>query len=125
MALKNFDGGGSGFEDQKALNLNGGRRTMTRGRGGQAVPEGEEEDKSSPRPLQLSRSVDGSCSGKKTLPYDLKESLRVLAKLREAPWYFNDAGERSRSSCESKEGSLFSSAARDAPRFSYDGREQN
>ncbi|KAL6973471.1 hypothetical protein U1Q18_027656 [Sarracenia purpurea var. burkii] len=86
-----------------------------------------EKNKSSPRPLQPSRSVDGSCTGKKTLPCDLKESLRVLAKLREAPWYFNDAGERSRSSCESKEGSLFSSAARerDAPRFSYDGREQN
>ncbi|KAL7161196.1 hypothetical protein ACSBR2_041784 [Camellia fascicularis] len=86
------------------------------------------KNKDSPRPPQLSKSVDGSSSlginGKQTLPADLRESLRVLAKLREAPWYFNESGERSRSSCESKDGSMFS-VLKDAPRFSYDGREIN
>ncbi|XP_059643240.1 protein LONGIFOLIA 1 [Cornus florida] len=82
----------------------------------------------SPRPLQLSKSADGSHSlgtnGKNNLTVDLKESLRVLAKLQEAPWYFSEVKERSRSSCESKDGSLFS-IPKDAPRFSYDGREIN
>ncbi|KAK6921010.1 protein of unknown function DUF4378 [Dillenia turbinata] len=82
----------------------------------------------SPRPVQLSKSVDGSygvgVSGKLSLPADLKESLRVLAKLREAPWYFNDARELSRSSYDVKEGSLLSTP-KDLPRFSYDGRELN
>ncbi|KAF8378573.1 hypothetical protein HHK36_029918 [Tetracentron sinense] len=80
----------------------------------------------SPRPLQLSKSVDGSygveINGKAKVPVDLKESLRVLAKLREAPWYFNEAREPPRSPYEAKDGS-FHSVPKDAPRFSYDGRE--
>ncbi|KAI7984711.1 Protein LONGIFOLIA 1 [Camellia lanceoleosa] len=86
------------------------------------------KNKDSPTPPQLSKSVDGSSSlginGKQNLPADLREPLRVLAKLREAPWYFNESGERSRSSCESNNGSMFS-VLKDAPRFSCDGRELN
>lgn len=67
----------------------------------------------SPRPLQLSKSVNGSygTTGKQNMPADLKESIRVLAKLRESPWHFND-------------GSLHT-ISKDAPRFSYDGRDTN
>ncbi|XP_057464949.1 protein LONGIFOLIA 1-like [Actinidia eriantha] len=86
------------------------------------------KNKDSRRPLQLSKSNDGSCSvginEKQTLPVDLKESLRVVAKLREAPWCYNESLERSRSLCESKDRSVFP-APKDAPRFSYDGRELN
>ncbi|XP_062116735.1 protein LONGIFOLIA 1 [Humulus lupulus] len=82
----------------------------------------------SPRPLQLSKHVDESngvgISGKQNTPVDLKESLRVLAKLREAPWYYNDAREDPGSSNESKDGS-WHSISRDARRFSCDGRETN
>lgn len=80
----------------------------------------------SPRPLHLSKSEDGSyavgINGKSKLPLDLNESLRVLSKLKEAPWYFNEAREPPRSSCERKDTSLFP-VSKDAPRFSYDGRE--
>lgn len=81
----------------------------------------------SPRPLQLSKHDDGSnavgISGKQNTSVDLKESLRVLAKLREAPWYYNDTRENPRSSSyELKDGS-WHSVSRDATRFSYDGRE--
>ncbi|PQM42157.1 protein LONGIFOLIA 1 [Prunus yedoensis var. nudiflora] len=82
----------------------------------------------SPRPLQLSKSVEGSSgvgiNGKQNVPADLKESLRVLAKLREAPWYDDDARDHPRSSYESKDGS-WHTISKDAPRFSYDGRERN
>lgn len=82
----------------------------------------------SPRPLQLPKSLDGSCgvgvNMKQNAPVDLKESLKVLAKLREAPWYYNEAKELPTSSYESKDGP-WSSISRDAPRFSYDGREIN
>ncbi|XP_021809912.1 protein LONGIFOLIA 1 [Prunus avium] len=82
----------------------------------------------SPRPLQLSKLVEGSngvgINGKQNVPADLKESLRVLAKLREAPWYDDDARDHPRSSYESKDGS-WHTIPKDAPRFSYDGRERN
>lgn len=84
--------------------------------------------KDSPRLLQLSKSVDGSYGngnkGKQNSPADLKESLRVLAKLREAPWYYNETRERPRPSHEMKDGSSHI-ISRDASRFSYDGREMN
>ncbi|XP_059303726.1 protein LONGIFOLIA 2 [Lycium ferocissimum] len=58
-------------------------------------------------------------------PADLKESLRVLAKLREAPWYSSEHRELTRSlSYHSKDTSSLS-VSKDAPRFSYDGRETN
>ncbi|KAF8408223.1 hypothetical protein HHK36_007368 [Tetracentron sinense] len=79
----------------------------------------------SPRPLQF-KCVDGSygvgINGKPRVPTDLKESLRVLAKLREVPRNFNEARELPRSSYAAKDGSL-PSVPKDAPRFSYDGRE--
>ncbi|KAI3454805.1 hypothetical protein Pfo_011468 [Paulownia fortunei] len=79
----------------------------------------------SPRPQ--SKISDGSHGSgldtKQRMPADLKESLRVLAKLQEAPWYHNEPRELLRSaSYHSKDGSSFS-ISRDAPRFSYDGRE--
>lgn len=83
--------------------------------------------KDSPRPVQLSKSdgaYDVGISGKQNVPADLKESLRVLAKLREAPWYYNEARELSKLQSEAKEGS-WHSISRDAPRFSYDGKERN
>ncbi|XP_077211302.1 protein LONGIFOLIA 1-like [Tasmannia lanceolata] len=80
----------------------------------------------SPRPLNLSKSLDGSnvvgTNGKPRMPVDINESLRVLSKLKEAPWYFSKAREPSRSLCDAKDASLFS-GSKDAPRFSYDGRE--
>lgn len=57
-----------------------------------------------------------------TRPLDLKESLRVLAKLREAPWYYDEGKELPRSSYEVKKG-YWHSISKDAPRFSYDGKE--
>ncbi|KAJ9163511.1 hypothetical protein P3X46_023172 [Hevea brasiliensis] len=81
--------------------------------------------KDSPRPVQPSKSVDGSYGiGKKNYPVDLKESLRVLGKLREAPRYYNETRERPRSLHEPKDGSSYT-ISKDAPRFSYDGREMN
>ncbi|PON70556.1 Protein LONGIFOLIA [Parasponia andersonii] len=80
----------------------------------------------SPRPLQLSEHMDGGIgiSGKQNTPVDLKESLRVLAKLREAPWYHKDAREHPVPLYESKD-APWHSILNDAPRFSYDGRENN
>ncbi|MBA0847011.1 hypothetical protein Goshw_011095 [Gossypium schwendimanii] len=82
----------------------------------------------SPRPFHVPKSVDGSygvrINGKKNVPDDLKESLRVLAKLREAPWYFNNEARELQRSSQEANGS-WKSISRDthAPRFSYDGRE--
>lgn len=84
--------------------------------------------KDSPRPVQLSKSVDGpygvGIRCKQNMPADIKESLRVLAKLREAPCYYNEAREHSTVQNEAKDGS-WHSISRDAPRFSYDGKERN
>ncbi|XP_011007772.1 PREDICTED: protein LONGIFOLIA 1-like [Populus euphratica] len=81
--------------------------------------------KDSPRALQASKSADGSYrvgnKGKKNAsPVDLKESLKVLAKLHEAPWYYNETKECPRSSYEAKDGS-WHTIPNDAPRFSCDG----
>ncbi|CAN4088357.1 unnamed protein product [Withania somnifera] len=83
----------------------------------------------SPRSLQTSKNFDEAYdsgpNGKQNLPVDLKESLRVLAKLREAPWYSSEHRELTRSlSYHSKDTSSLS-VSKDAPRFSYDGRETN
>ncbi|KAL2479240.1 hypothetical protein Fot_48254 [Forsythia ovata] len=81
----------------------------------------------SPRPLQtISNDSHGSgLDTKNSLHADLKESLRVFAKLRESPWNHNEPRELLRvSSYHSKDGSSFS-ISKDAPRFSYDGREIN
>ncbi|XP_010937633.1 protein LONGIFOLIA 1 isoform X2 [Elaeis guineensis] len=80
----------------------------------------------SPRPMLLSESVHGSyvigVDEKSRLSADLNESLRVLVKLKEAPWYFSEASEPPRSSHEANDTSFFP-VSREAPRFSYDGRE--
>ncbi|KAM3318848.1 protein LONGIFOLIA 2 [Capsicum chacoense] len=81
----------------------------------------------SPRTVQTLKNFEGACAsgpnGKQNLPVDLKESLKVLAKLRESPWYSIEHRELTRSlSYHSKDTSSLS-ASKDAPRFSYDGRE--
>ncbi|GAB2270136.1 hypothetical protein Dimus_005044 [Dionaea muscipula] len=72
--------------------------------------------------VKLSKPVDGSTgvgvNVKHGLPADLKESLRVLAKLREAPRYYKE-NEVPKSIYELKDRSVL----RDAPRYSCDGRE--
>ncbi|KAE9602224.1 putative protein LONGIFOLIA 1/2 [Lupinus albus] len=83
----------------------------------------------SPRPLQLYKS-DGydrvGIDGKQSAPIDVKDSFRVLAKLREAPWHYGEAIEPSRLlSYEVKDGGNWYSISKDAPRFSYDGREMS
>lgn len=108
------------YRESKGLSI----KTTTREEAvGRAV-----KHRNSPRPLQLSKSVDGSrgvgVNMKQNAPVDLKESLQVLAKLQEAPWYHSEAKEVPISSHEAKYGS-WSSVSRDAPRFSYDGREIN
>ncbi|XP_050258641.1 protein LONGIFOLIA 1 [Quercus robur] len=108
------------YRESKGLSI----KTTTREEAvGRAV-----KHRNSPRPLQLSKSVDGSrgvgVNMKQNAPVDLKESLQVLAKLQEEPWYHNEAKEVPISSHEAKYGS-WSSVSRDAPRFSYDGREIN
>eukprot|EP01018_Ginkgo_biloba_P035558 Gb_12665 [translate_table: standard] len=71
-------------------------------------------------PIQASTDT----SVKSRTPVDLNESLRVLAKLREASWNFAENKEPPRPSFESREGPRFS-FSKDSPRFSYDGRENH
>ncbi|XP_022769443.1 protein LONGIFOLIA 2-like isoform X2 [Durio zibethinus] len=82
----------------------------------------------SPRPFQLPKSVDRSYGvgiiGKQNVPADRQDPLRVLAKLREAPWYYNNEARELQRSSHEAHGS-WNSMSRDAPRFSYDGRETN
>jgi len=81
--------------------------------------------KESSRPLQLSKEVNGlegvGIIGKQNVPTNIKESLKTLVKRHEAPWYHNEK-EIPILSSDLKGGS-FCSMPRDAPGFSYDGRE--
>ncbi|KAL4298087.1 hypothetical protein GQ457_12G006260 [Hibiscus cannabinus] len=106
------------YRDARGLSV----KTMTR----VEVSSSSMKHRDSPRPFPLPNSMDGSygvgISGKQNVSADLKESLRVLTKLQEAPWYYNnEARQLSRSSCETN--SSWNSTSRDSPRFSYDGRE--
>ncbi|GAU12715.1 hypothetical protein TSUD_122070 [Trifolium subterraneum] len=81
----------------------------------------------SPRPLQMSKYADRSygveIDEKQSVPIDLKESIRVLSKLREAPWnYTESTRELPRSSHEVRDGH-WNSVSKDAPWLAYDGRE--
>ncbi|CAL5201799.1 unnamed protein product [Lathyrus oleraceus] len=83
----------------------------------------------SPRPFQQSKYVDRSygveIDEKQSVPIDLKESIRVLSKLREAPWHYGDTTrELPRSSYEVKDGH-WNSVSKDAPWLAYDGREMS
>ncbi|KAK7388855.1 hypothetical protein VNO78_23682 [Psophocarpus tetragonolobus] len=78
---------------------------------------GLSKERDSQRHFQLSKSVS-----RKQTPIDIKESLRVLAKLREAPHRYVEDKEFPRLSYEVKDGH-WHSISKDAPRFSYDGRE--
>ncbi|KAJ8752289.1 hypothetical protein K2173_003925 [Erythroxylum novogranatense] len=84
--------------------------------------------KHSPRPFHFPNSLGGTNgvrnNGKQKVSDDLKESLRVLAKLQQAPRYSRETREHPRSSYESKDGSSHT-MSNDAPRFSCDGREIN
>ncbi|XP_030474205.1 protein LONGIFOLIA 1 isoform X2 [Syzygium oleosum] len=80
------------------------------------------------KPLQPPKPTEGSSrygfEVKQNVPADLNESLKVLTKLQEAPWYFNDVRELSRPTYEARDGAVHL-ISKDAPRFSYDGRELN
>ncbi|XP_045825207.1 protein LONGIFOLIA 2 [Trifolium pratense] len=81
----------------------------------------------SPRPLQMSKYVDRSygveIDEKQSVPIDLKESIRVLSKLREAPWHYAESTrELPRSSHEVRD-QHWNSVSKDAPWLAYDGRE--
>ncbi|XP_022728728.1 protein LONGIFOLIA 1-like isoform X2 [Durio zibethinus] len=82
----------------------------------------------SPRSFQLPKSVGRSygvgINEKQNVPADMKESLRGLAKLQEAPWYYNNVAREFQRSSHEANGS-WNSISRDTPRFSYDGREIN
>ncbi|KAF8399608.1 hypothetical protein HHK36_015477 [Tetracentron sinense] len=78
----------------------------------------------SPRPLQPKYEDGLGINGKPRVPADINESLGVFAKFREAPRNFREAREPPRSSYKAKDGS-FLSVPKDAPRFSYDGREMH
>ncbi|XP_058764596.1 protein LONGIFOLIA 2-like isoform X2 [Vicia villosa] len=83
----------------------------------------------SPRPLQQSKYVDRSygveIDEKQSLPIDLRESIRVLSKLREAPWHYGEnTKELPRSSHDVKDGH-WNSVSKDAPWLAYDGREMS
>ncbi|KAE8670340.1 hypothetical protein F3Y22_tig00112159pilonHSYRG00300 [Hibiscus syriacus] len=108
------------YREAKGLSV----KTMTK----EEVSGSSVKHRDSPRPFPLPNSMDGSygagINGKQNVSADLKESLRVLAKLQEAPWYYNnEARQLQRSSCDGN--GSWNSMSRDAPRFSYDGRETN
>ncbi|OAY72507.1 Protein LONGIFOLIA 2 [Ananas comosus] len=79
--------------------------------------------KDSPRPMQLSTmSANDYHSGKSPAGTDLDESLRVLVRLKEAPWNnFSEASQPARLSYDARDTS--SLLPQDRPRFSCDGRE--
>ncbi|KAL5077974.1 hypothetical protein RYX36_016958 [Vicia faba] len=83
----------------------------------------------SPRPFQHSKYVDRSygveIDEKQSVPIDLKESIRVLSKLREAPWHYGETTrELPRSLHDVKDGH-WNSVSKDAPWLAYDGREMS
>ncbi|XP_039040299.1 protein LONGIFOLIA 2-like [Hibiscus syriacus] len=82
----------------------------------------------SPRPFSIPNSMDRSygvgVNGKQNVSADLEESVRGLAKLQEAPWYYNNEVRQVERSSSEANGS-WNSMSRDTPRFSYDGRETN
>lgn len=92
----------------------------------ESTKKNEMKHKDSPRPLPLSKSMDGSyvvaINGKPRAPMNLDDSLRVLTKLKESPWYFPETMEPPRSSYESRDGASFA-VPKEAPRFSFDGRD--
>ncbi|KAK9118362.1 hypothetical protein Scep_016455 [Stephania cephalantha] len=106
------------------------RDSMYREARGLSVKTGPKEEQASrtmkhrdsPRPMQMSKSVNESLELGINTRQNLKDSLKVLAKLREAPRYFNDPRESPKSSYETRDGTSLS-LPKDAPRFSYDGRE--
>ncbi|KAK4382722.1 protein LONGIFOLIA 1 [Sesamum angolense] len=75
---------------------------------------------------KISNGSHGSRIDKRqSTPADLKESDRMITKVQEPPWYHDEPRELLRSlSYHANDGSSFS-ISKDAPRFSYDGREVN
>ncbi|XP_030533164.2 protein LONGIFOLIA 1 isoform X2 [Rhodamnia argentea] len=88
----------------------------------------KERYRDSLKPLQPPKPTEGSSGDgfevKRNVPADLNESLKVLTKLQEAPWYFNDVQELSRPMYEARDGAVHL-ISKVAPRFSYDGKELN
>lgn len=83
----------------------------------------------SPRPPPVSKCAEISSrvarNHKQEVPIDIEESFRVLAKLKDASWNFNEAKGRPRSSCENEATHGKNLLSRDLPRLSYDGRERS
>lgn len=75
----------------------------------------ESKHKDSPRPLQLSKSFN---ERKNDLPSDLKESLKLLARLQEVPRYSIDGREMNHISNSNQR-------IEDLPRLSLDSRESS
>ncbi|KAL0342441.1 UNVERIFIED_CONTAM: protein LONGIFOLIA 1 [Sesamum calycinum] len=75
---------------------------------------------------KISNGSHGSRIDKRqSTPADVKESDRIITKVQEPPWYHDEPRELLRSlSYHANDGSSFS-ISKDAPRFSYDGREVN
>lgn len=83
----------------------------------------------SPRPPPMSKRAEISSrvsrNRRQEIPIDIEESFRVLAKLKDASWNFNEATGRPRSSCENEAKRGKNLISRDSPRLSYDGRERS
>ncbi|XXG63423.1 hypothetical protein AAC387_Pa05g1620 [Persea americana] len=103
------------YRDHRALSV----KTMTREEPMNHVLK----HRDSPRPLQPSKSVDGSYAVEVHGKPDLHKSPRVLGKLKEAPWNLSEVRKPPGSLCETKDSSSFS-VSKDTPRLSYDGRER-
>lgn len=83
----------------------------------------------SPRPPPMSKCADISSrvarNQKQDIPIDIEETIRVLAKLKDASWNFDEASGRPRTSYENEAQLRKNLISRDSPRLSYDGRERN
>ncbi|KAK8617149.1 hypothetical protein V6N13_117116 [Hibiscus sabdariffa] len=94
------------------------------------IHEGDSNNAFHRQTATLPKLVDGSygvgIDGKQNVHDDLKESLRVLAKLQETPCYYNNEAREPQRSSNEANGS-WNSISRDAntPQVSYERREVN
>ncbi|KAA0058000.1 protein LONGIFOLIA 2 [Cucumis melo var. makuwa] len=83
----------------------------------------------SPRPPPMSKCAEVSSRvarrHKQDVPIDIEESFRVLAKLKDASWNFNQATRCPTSACETEATHEKNLLSRDLRRLSYDGRERS
>ncbi|XP_031744429.1 protein LONGIFOLIA 1 isoform X2 [Cucumis sativus] len=83
----------------------------------------------SPRPPPMSKCAEVSSrvarNHKQDVTIDIEESFRVLAKLKDASWNFNEATRCRTSACETEATHGKNLLSRDLRRLSYDGRERS